>query len=87
MGGLRVGAEAAATVLGWARLTGKSANWIVNWSVNTLQVALVKPESARAAREELEGIARLHALKEKNERAERAQAEKIRSVARVRREM
>ena len=43
----------------WARLTGKSVNWVASWSVESLCKAVIDATAVNSAKEELQALSRV----------------------------
>ena len=52
---------ASRTVGSWARLTGKSVNWVASWAVEAIAKAMISSDAATTAKEELQALSRVQA--------------------------
>jgi len=43
----------------WARLTGKSVNWVASWSVEAISRSMVDASTSSTAKEELQALSRV----------------------------
>ena len=66
----------------WAKLTGKSVNWVASWSVEAIARSMVDASTANTAKEELQALSRVQselALSAKRVQAARGKLAMIRA--------
>ncbi len=61
LAGIRLTPAASRTVGSWARLTGKSVNWVASWCVEAIAKAMIDSSAANTAKEELQALSRVQA--------------------------
>jgi hypothetical protein len=82
LAGIRLTPPASRTVGSWARLTGKSVNWVASWSVEAIAKAMIDGAAANTAKEELQALSRVQSemeLSAKRVSAARAKLSDVRA--------
>lgn len=82
LAGIRLTPAASRTTGMWAKLTGKSVNWIASWAVEAIARAMVDKETSITAKEELQALSRVQselALSAKRVQAARGRLAAVRA--------
>lgn len=87
LAGIRLTPQASRTVGMWAKLTGKSVNWIASWSVEAVSRCMTDASTVITAKEELQALSRVQSelqLSAKRVQAARGRLAEVRAAKQLR---